>query len=132
MTQLLFSYGTLQDAGIQRMLFGRTFVGSRAELPGWSLHVAAEGYLFIKPDPAGRVSGSLLALDPFALRAADRWEDAPRLYQREKVRVRTEEGWQAVWAYTRRSAAGLPQSDKRLSLLDQQAVLAAAKLSSVC
>lgn len=98
MAEWLFSYGALQDADIQRILFGRNFAGSgRAVLPGWLLLVSADGYLFIKPDPAGRVSGSLLALDAAALSAADRWEDAPRLYQREKTRVRTEGGWQVAW-----------------------------------
>jgi gamma-glutamylcyclotransferase (GGCT)/AIG2-like uncharacterized protein YtfP len=126
--ELVFAYGTLQDEELQRRLFGCALIGSNAFLPGWSLFASAEdGYLFIKPDPPGSVSGSLLALDATALQTADRWEEFPQLYQREKVAVRLEDGtWREAWVYTRRQAEGTPYAGGRMSLLDRQAVLKAA------
>ncbi len=101
-------------------------------LPGWSLYASLQdGYLFIKPDDlTSRVSGSLLAINAEALQAADLWEEVPLLYQREAVLVRLEDGSELeAWAYTRREKAGVPYAGKQLSLLEQQAVLAAAQQS---
>jgi len=121
----LFAYGTLQDAELQQILFGSSCRTRKARLPGWALHVAPEGWLFIKPDPAGCVSGSLLELDETALRAADLWEDAPTLYQREKVLVWPEKAEPILaWAYTRREADGVPHAGGLLTLRDRQALLA--------
>ncbi|WP_417911307.1 gamma-glutamylcyclotransferase family protein [Candidatus Electronema sp. PJ] len=128
----LFTYGTLQDKEIQQLLFGCTCVMRKAMLPGWSLYASLQdGYLFIKPDDlTSRVSGSLLAINAEALQAADLWEEVPLLYQREAVLVRLEDGSELeAWAYTRREKAGVPYAGKQLSLLEQQAVLAAAQQS---
>uniref|UniRef100_UPI004055F7D2 gamma-glutamylcyclotransferase family protein n=1 Tax=Candidatus Electronema sp. TaxID=2698783 RepID=UPI004055F7D2 len=127
---LLFAYGTLQDAELQRILFGAPCRMRKAALPGWTLHVAPEGWLFIKPDPAGSVSGSLLELDAEALRTADLWEEIPTLYQREKVAVRLADGGELeAWAYTRRTAEGVPHSGGALSLLRREDMLAALRRS---
>lgn len=126
-TELLFAYGTLQDAKIQRILFGGPCRMRKAALPGWSLYLAPEGWLFIKPDLAGSVVGSLLKLDAAALQAADLWEEVPLLYQREKVLVRPENGGELeAWTYTRRNAEGKPHQGGQLTLLDRQTVLQAA------
>ncbi len=128
--ELLFAYGTLQDAELQRILFGAACVMRKAALPGWTLHVAPEGWLFIKPELAGSVSGSLLELDEAALQAADLWEEIPTLYQREKVLVRLEDGGGLeAWAYTRREAEGVPYSGGTLSLLRREEMLAAVRRS---
>lgn len=128
--ELLFAYGTLQDAELQRILFGAPCRMRKAALLGWTLHVAPEGWLFIKPDPAGSVSGSLLELDAEALRAADLWEETPTLYQREKVMVRLEDGGKLpAWAYTRRTAEGVPHSGCALSLFEREEMLAAVRRS---
>lgn len=127
---LLFAYGTLQDAELQRILFGAPCRMRKAALPGWTLHVAPEGWLFIKPDPAGSVSGSLLELDAEALRTADLWEEIPTLYQREKIAVRLADGGGLeAWAYTRRTAEGVPHSGGVLSLLRREDMLAALRRS---
>ncbi|WP_417911835.1 gamma-glutamylcyclotransferase family protein [Candidatus Electronema sp. TJ] len=129
-TELLFSYGTLQDAELQQILFGAQCRMRKAALPGWTLHVGPEGWLFIKPDPAGTVSGSLLELDAEALRAADLWEETPTLYQREKVNVRLDDGsGLEAWAYTRRAAAGVPHPGGALSLFEREETLAAVRRS---
>ncbi len=103
----------------------------RAVLPGWTLHVVPEGWLFIKPDPAGTVSGSLLELDAAALQAADLWEETPTLYQREKVTVLLDGDQQEAWAYTRRTAAGVPHSGNALSLFSREDLLAIVRRSVV-
>ena len=123
----LFSYGTLQDPEIQKVLFGFCCTYKKARLSGWSLYSSQEeGYLFIKPDPTGTVSGRVLDIDTAALNMADRWEEVP-LYMREKVMVTVEDGTrQEAWAYTRRDAGGELHCGKELSLLDRQLVLSAA------
>jgi gamma-glutamylcyclotransferase (GGCT)/AIG2-like uncharacterized protein YtfP len=128
--ELLFTYGTLQDTEVQRLLFGASYQMRKAVLLGWTLQVAPEGWLFIKPDPAGCVSGSLLELDAAALQAADLWEEVPVLYQRETVAVRLEDGGKLeAWAYTRREAAGMPYSGRALSLVECEEMLAALRRS---
>ncbi len=128
--ELLFAYGTLQHREIQNILFGTVCLMRTAVLRGWKLHVSPEGWLFIKPDPMGSVSGSLLELNTAALRAADLWEEVPVLYQREKVVVRLEDsGELETWAYTCRNATGTPYSGSSLSLLQCEEMLAAARRS---
>ncbi len=127
-TELLFVYGTLQDTELQQILFGCSCRMRRAALPGWSLYAASEGWLFIKPDMAGSVSGRLLELDAAALRAADLWEEVPLLYQREKLLVimPESEALLAAWAYTRRDGKGMPYAGGQTSLLERQVMLQAA------
>lgn len=128
--ELLFAYGTLQHPEIQNILFGTACLMRNAVLRGWKLYVSPEGWLFIKPDPAGSVSGKLLELDEAALRAADLWEEVPMLYQREKIVVRLEAGGELeAWTYTRRNTTGVPYSGSALSLLQCEEMLAAARRS---
>ena len=122
----LFSYGTLLDPEIQKVLFGFCCTYKDAQLSGWSLCSSEEGYLFIKPDPSGTVSGRIIEIDTAALHMADQWEEVP-LYMRESVVVTVEDGTRLeAWAYTRRDAEGELHSGKDLSLLDRQFVLNAA------
>ncbi len=128
--ELLFAYGTLQHPEIQNIFFGTICLMRNAVLRGWKLYVSPEGWLFIKPDPMGSVSGKLLELDEMALRAADLWEEVPVLYQREKVVIRLEDGSELeTWAYTRRNSAGAAYSGSALSLLQREEMLAAARRS---
>ncbi len=122
--QWLFSYGTLQDPEMQRILFGFCCPYKKAELKGWSLYASGEdGYLFIKPDPAGTVSGRIIELDRRALHEADRWEETP-YYKRERADVSLEDGsMREVWVYTRRDAQGELYAGSGLSLLDREIVL---------
>ena len=130
-TELLFAYGTLQDTELQRILFGTACVMRRAVLPGWKLHIAPEGWLFIKPDLAATVSGSLLELDAAALQAADLWEEVPTLYQREKVTVLLDDEQQEAWTYTRRTATGVPYSGDAFSQFQREELLAIVRRSVV-
>ncbi len=124
----LFSYGTLQDPEMQRILFGYTCEGRNATLSGWSLFASDEdGYLFIGPDPAGQVAGCVIAVDASARGAADQWEEVP-YYEREKVTVTLHDGREMeAWTYTRRVGKGRPYAGGQMSVADREAVLAEAR-----
>ena len=108
MKHTLFAYGTLKDPDIQKALFEKEPNMKEAHVPGWSLHIASDGYLFIKPMLDRSVDGVLLELDKEDLDRADLWEDVPT-YRRERLSARTEsDEIVGVWAYTRRYAAGEP------------------------
>ncbi|WP_170288196.1 GNAT family N-acetyltransferase [Marilutibacter maris] len=110
----LFVYGTLQDAQVQRRLFGRTLSGSADALPGYRLDwlelrapaaVATSGILrhpIIHASSANgdRVAGMRLQLSAVELAHADAYEGDD--YRR--VRVTLASGAQA-WAYAAPSPA---------------------------
>ena len=124
--QWLFSYGTLQDSEIQKSLFGYICPQKKAILTGWSLYSAHEnGYLFVKPEASGVVTGSILEVNTNALHSADQWEEIP-FYRREKVLVTLEDDTtQEVWAYTRRDADGNAFEGNELSINEREFVLTA-------
>lgn len=107
-TEHLFSYGTLQQAGVQLATFGRLLDGRPDTLPGYRLAqlaiddarvVATSGkthhpIVSRSGDPADSVAGAVLALTQDELRQADRYEVAA--YRRERVTLAS--GAQA-WAY---------------------------------
>jgi gamma-glutamylcyclotransferase (GGCT)/AIG2-like uncharacterized protein YtfP len=108
MKHTLFAYGTLKDPDIQKALFEKKPNMKKARVPGWSLQVASDGYLFIKPMLDRAVDGVLLELDKADLDRADLWEDVPT-YRRERLSALTEsDELVGVWAYTRRYATGDP------------------------
>jgi gamma-glutamylcyclotransferase (GGCT)/AIG2-like uncharacterized protein YtfP len=85
---LLFSYGTLQQPGVQQATFGRRLDGRPDAVTGFRVEflkitdadvIAASGsdehpVLLRSDDPGARVEGSLLPLSPEELEAADRYE----------------------------------------------------------
>jgi gamma-glutamylcyclotransferase (GGCT)/AIG2-like uncharacterized protein YtfP len=87
----VFAYGTLRDPEYQCALFGRALPMRAAELVGWRLVLAENGYLSIVAAPLERVAGALLELDDDDLALADRWEEVPR-YARIAVSARGERG----------------------------------------
>lgn len=121
---LLFVYGTLRDPRVQRALFGRAPEASPADLDGWALYCsAADGYLFIKPNPAGMVRGEMLRLPAQDLAIADYWEETPTLYAREVVVIRTSLGDTRAWTYTRRRGDGQPHLGSSFSAHDSSRVV---------
>lgn len=106
--EYLFSYGTLQQAGVQLATFGRLLDGRPDALPGFRLSqlaiddaqvVATSGkshhpIASRSGDPADSVAGAVLAVTPGELRQADSYEVAA--YRRERVTLAS--GAQA-WAY---------------------------------
>ncbi|MGZ3273816.1 MAG: gamma-glutamylcyclotransferase family protein [Caulobacteraceae bacterium] len=110
-SMLLFSYGTLQDAQVQRETFGRLLTGRADALPGYrrgTLRITspevvatsgAEEHPVVEPtgDPDDLVEGTVFEITPEELAAADVYEAAD--YRRIAVRLRS--GTEA-WLYVRR------------------------------
>ncbi len=107
-SERLFSYGTLQQEAVQRANFGRTLQGRPDAVTGYRLStvkitdpkVVAESGLEVhkilvpSDDPEETVQGTVFALTPQELRAADEYEtDA---YKR--VSVKLQSGMDA-WVY---------------------------------
>jgi gamma-glutamylcyclotransferase (GGCT)/AIG2-like uncharacterized protein YtfP len=109
-TELLFSYGTLQSATVQEASFGRRLHGEADAMPGYRTEVLeitdpavlrTSGERFhpiVVPsrDAADRVAGTVFALTPDELAAADAYEVAD--YAR--IRVRLASGREA-WVYVK-------------------------------
>ena len=107
-TEWLFSYGTLQQEGVQRSTFGRLLTGAADRLPGFRLaqlritdpRVLAESGKQFHPialpsaDPADAIDGMVFQVTAEELAHADRYEVAD--YQR--VAVRLSSGIEA-WVY---------------------------------
>jgi gamma-glutamylcyclotransferase (GGCT)/AIG2-like uncharacterized protein YtfP len=106
---LLFSYGTLQEDGVQLSTFGRLLQGQRDDLPGVELSsvriedpdvVAATGMthyanVVMNGRNDSRVSGTLYGISDAELAAADQYEE-PAGYKRVVVTLAS--GLQA-WVY---------------------------------
>jgi acyl-CoA thioesterase FadM/gamma-glutamylcyclotransferase (GGCT)/AIG2-like uncharacterized protein YtfP len=109
-TEWLFSYGTLQDPVVQQANFGRALDGRRDTLTGYTLTtitirdpqvIETSGLVthkIIEPGAQStqEVSGTVYAISPQELAAADRYEVAE--YQRVAVTLKS--GLKA-WAYVR-------------------------------
>jgi gamma-glutamylcyclotransferase (GGCT)/AIG2-like uncharacterized protein YtfP len=87
MTELLFSYGTLQQEGVQLASFGRRLTGRADALPGWKQEMveitdpavlAASGkthHPIVRPGRKDdRVAGTVFEITAEELAAADRYE----------------------------------------------------------
>jgi gamma-glutamylcyclotransferase (GGCT)/AIG2-like uncharacterized protein YtfP len=86
-TELLFSYGTLQQEEVQRASFGRKLDGTADALPGWRQEMveitdpdvlAKSGKRFhpiVMPGaPSDQVAGTVFEITGEELAAADRYE----------------------------------------------------------
>jgi gamma-glutamylcyclotransferase (GGCT)/AIG2-like uncharacterized protein YtfP len=71
---LLFSYGTLQDEGVQVATFGRRLEGHADELPGYEMR--QEKHRNVRPNGRSdsRVQGTVYEVTEAELRAADAYE----------------------------------------------------------
>lgn len=110
MTQLLFSYGTLQLERVQRSLFGRPLAGEPDILTGYEEQtviitdpavIAASGFaehrgLVPSADPSAAIPGTAFALTPAELEAADAYEGT----NYHRVAVRLASGREA-WVYVK-------------------------------
>ena len=105
---LLFSYGTLQEADVQRSTFGRLLPGAPDELPGYErgvFEVEEPGFIATSGKawhaivrfngrPESRVRGTVYELTEAELASADAYEPAGY----ERVPVTLASGKQA-WVY---------------------------------
>ena len=109
MSELLFSYGTLQQEGVQLASFGRRLAGQPDALPGWKQEMveitdpavlAASGKTFhpiVRPGRADdSVAGTVFEITAEELAAADSYEVAD--YRRVMVRLKS--GVEA-WVYVK-------------------------------
>jgi gamma-glutamylcyclotransferase (GGCT)/AIG2-like uncharacterized protein YtfP len=109
-TVRLFSYGTLQQENVQQALFGRSLTGMPDALPGYASRMleivdpdvlATSGERFHPVvvetgDPADQVPGTVFAITPDELDAADRYE----VSDYSRVSVTLASGTEA-WVYVK-------------------------------
>jgi gamma-glutamylcyclotransferase (GGCT)/AIG2-like uncharacterized protein YtfP len=106
----LFSYGTLQQKGVQMASFGRLLQGTPDALPGWKREMveitdcevfAKSGERFhpivVPGDAKDEVAGMLFEISADELASADRYEVAD--YKRIAARLKS--GVEA-WVYVKR------------------------------
>jgi gamma-glutamylcyclotransferase (GGCT)/AIG2-like uncharacterized protein YtfP len=105
----LFSYGTLSEPEYIQRLLQRVPVYEAAVLAGYGLYKhPGNGYLFVKPEEGGKVSGQLFQLKWRELELVDYWEDVP-LYERETLTVQTGSGKSVeAFVYTQKATSGIP------------------------
>jgi hypothetical protein len=107
-TELVFSYGTLQERSVQRANFGRDLTGAADSLPGYSESlleirdaavIATSGkthHKIARPtdNAAAEIVGMVFKITPAELAAADRYE----VSDYKRVQVTLKSGLRA-WAY---------------------------------
>jgi len=90
MTERLFVYGTLKNARIQKVVFGRSEPGEPDELVGFSLSSLKMGSLtcpVVVSDPSSSVMGIVISVTPEELRRIDRYET--EAYMRVRVTLKS-------------------------------------------
>ena len=106
----LFSYGTLQQAGVQQATFGRLLEGEPDALPSYRTTLveitdpevlATSGEAFhpivtASPDPADEVAGTAFEITEAELAAADAYEVSD--YKRVAVRLKS---GRDAWVYVK-------------------------------
>lgn len=124
----LFSYGTLKQKEIQRILLGTEVKMRAAVLYDWRLYEDVDQYYFIKPDPGHDVRGYILELTPEQFWVIDQWEEIP-CYSRMKVSVSCDgKQIEDVFIYVRPESVGKPVFNPGLSGHSMETDLATARL----
>ena len=85
----LFSYGTLTDIQIQKILFEQEIKMVNAILEGFRVYADIDGYYYVKEYGNQVIHGKILELTKEQIWIADKWEDVP-MYSRKKVNVKLE------------------------------------------
>lgn len=95
----LFVYGALLDAKLRGRLLGRELRTEPARLPGYKK--GRKQYFFVAPRAGASVPGEILSeLLPHDFAVLDRYEAVPRLYTRQRAKVRTATGERvSCWIY---------------------------------
>jgi gamma-glutamylcyclotransferase (GGCT)/AIG2-like uncharacterized protein YtfP len=104
----LFVYGTLLDDKIQRRVFGRNPMHEAARLPGWRVvpRAVRGKYPGVMRRGNSRLAGALLRIDRRELLRADEYEDAPRLYRRQRVMACCGARKTRCWIYVPQKMSG--------------------------
>ncbi|MEW9123671.1 MAG: gamma-glutamylcyclotransferase family protein [Thermotaleaceae bacterium] len=122
-TYRLFSYGTLQDPDIQKILFDHQLIMQRATLKDWRLYCRETGYLFIRPEKGFSVEGFILTVTEDELWIADQWEEVPKYDRVMLPSILTDGNICEVWAYIQPHGKGKPVSSSILFSLPKEQVL---------
>lgn len=95
----LFVYGALLDAKLRGRLLGRELRTEPARLPGYKK--GRKQYFFVAPRAGASVPGEILSeLLPHDFAVLDQYEAVPRLYTRQRAKVRTATGERvSCWIY---------------------------------
>lgn len=95
----LFVYGALLDAKLRGRLLGRELRTEAARLVGYKK--GRKQYFFVAPRAGASVPGEILSeLLPHDFAVLDRYEAVPRLYTRQRAKVRTATGERvSCWIY---------------------------------
>lgn len=96
--ELLFTYGTFRDLSIQEAFFKRRVTMQPATLEGYAVFCGDDGFFTIAEATKAVTKGFVLTLYPHEMWIADQWEEVP-FYEREKKKVRTEDGLVDAWVY---------------------------------
>ncbi|RSD28705.1 gamma-glutamylcyclotransferase family protein [Mesobacillus subterraneus] len=124
----LFSYGTLKQKEIQKILLGTDVKMRAATLPDWRLYEDVDQYYFIKPEAGYQVGGCILDLTKEQFWVIDQWEDIPS-YTRMKVTVESKgQLVENVYIYVRPGSEGTPVLNPGLSGHSKETDLATARL----
>jgi gamma-glutamylcyclotransferase (GGCT)/AIG2-like uncharacterized protein YtfP len=95
----LFSYGTLMDKQIQKILFEQKIKMVDATLEDYKVYADIDGYFYVKEDIGNVIHGKVLELAQEQIWIADQWEEVPK-YLRKKVNVKIkDEKYKDVFLY---------------------------------
>lgn len=97
----LFVYGSLKSEKVQLELFGKKLSTTKAELLGYALYEAEDGFYFIKEQKESKVQGYILEIDDYSLKICDAFEMCPDMYQRKEIEVVVEDKNRKVFVYIR-------------------------------
>lgn len=108
MTEYLFSYGTLQEEGVQRNIFQRCLEGIQDILPGYRIaaHRMYDHYLVLEPSPEPRagVTGMAYRISQDELIKADKYEG--KAYRRVVAALAS---GKKAWVYVERKSDEIPE-----------------------
>lgn len=99
----LFVYGTLLERPVRDSVLGQSVLRTECAAAQGRWEKVADYPAASFRDPVSEISGELVWLIPelfeVTLQRADRYESAPRLYHRVRIRVRTGEKEVQAYAY---------------------------------
>ncbi|MDK2868656.1 MAG: hypothetical protein PWP38_2971 [Clostridiales bacterium] len=109
----LFSYGTLRDHHIQKLLFGSIKPSVPAALNGYEVIADADGFFYLNEAVDSQVMGTLLMVTEKDLLKADQWEEVP-VYERSQlsITVKTEDAYAFIRAETIKTDESILKADE--------------------
>lgn len=124
----LFSYGTLMDIQIQKILFRQEIKMVDAALEDYKVYADIDGYYYVKEEIGQIIHGKILELTEEQIRITDEWEEVPK-YIRKKVSVKLEDGeYKEVLLYEKRNVKSKIEINcDRVSNLSFEEVIKEAK-----